>query len=151
LGLDEDELGTIQAGQSIIIHTLGTDTQAQATIDYISPMVSESTRRATVRVVLDNPSGAWRPGQFVAGLVSGEGIQATVAVLHSAVQTLGGEDVVFLETPHGFRPQPVALGQADSTQVEIKTGLRSGQRYVRANAFTLKAELSKRSFVDDDD
>jgi cobalt-zinc-cadmium efflux system membrane fusion protein len=72
-------------------------------------------------------------------------------VPHSAIQTLDGEQVVFLETPRGFRAQPVDQGRADSTYVEIKTGLRSGQRYVKANAFTLKAELSKRSFVDDDD
>lgn len=74
-----------------------------------------------------------------------------VAVPQSAIQNLGGENVIFLETRHGFKSQPIETGREDSNNVEIIGGLKSGQRYVKANAFTLKAELSKASFVDDDE
>ncbi|MBL7188841.1 MAG: efflux RND transporter periplasmic adaptor subunit [Phycisphaerae bacterium] len=55
-GVHEEELGAIHVGKSIVIKAMGTDSRTQSIVDYISPMVSESTRMATIRVVLDNPS-----------------------------------------------------------------------------------------------
>jgi cobalt-zinc-cadmium efflux system membrane fusion protein len=151
LGAHEEQLPVLYIGQSIEVKAMRGDTRAEAIVAYISPILSERTRMATVRVVLDNPDGHWRPGLFVAGIFHGEGVDVTVAVPHSAMQILGDEHVVFLETNHGFRVQTVETGREDSLSVEIIDGLKPGQRYAKTNTFPLKAEMSKGSFADDDD
>ena len=59
-----------------------------------------------------------------------------------------GETSVFIETEEGFEPHSVHVGRANETHVEITAGLKPGQRYVAAGAFTLKAQLAKGSFGD---
>jgi len=59
--------------------------------------------------------------------------------------------VVFVQTDDGFVPQAVLVGRTDPTSAEILSGIEPGQRYVCANAFILKAELSKSTFAGNDD
>jgi cobalt-zinc-cadmium efflux system membrane fusion protein len=56
--------------------------------------------------------------------------------------------VVFVKDEDGFEPRTVVVGRSNGTHVEITSGLTSGQKYVSAGAFTLKAQLAKGSFGD---
>ncbi len=90
--------------------------------------------------------GEWRPGLFVTARVLVERVNAGVVVPKTAIQTMNGEQVVFVETSDGFEVRHVRLGRSDAESVEILTGIDPGDRYVAKGGFVLKAELGKASF-----
>jgi len=142
----QQDLALIHAGQPVVI-TFGHDIpDAPGVIDYVSPIVEETTRTATARVVLENSERVWRPGLFVHAAVQVGEAHVELRVPVTALQTVDGETVVFVETEEGFRPKPVTVGRTNKTHVEITSGLVPGDRYVATGAFNLKAQLMKASF-----
>ncbi len=147
----QKDLLFVHQGQKVIITTqFGVPTKemsAVSTISWISPVLDEMTRSATARVILDNPQGVWRPGLFVSGRVAIEKTQAAIVIPVSALQTINGETIVFIQHEDGdLEPQVVQTGRRDFQNVEILQGLTAGQSYVSQNAFTLKAQMQKGSF-----
>ncbi len=140
------DLASVRAGMPVQIQFGHGIPDASGTITFVSPAVDEQTRTATARIVLDNPDGVWRPGLFVTGKVAtGESSEQTIAVPKSALQKVGEDRVVFVQTAEGFEPRPVEVGQSNDTHVQIVSGLSAGERYVTKNAFALKAELNRAS------
>lgn len=137
------DFGAVHAGQKVTVIADGGGSTTEGTIDYVTPQMREATRSATARVVLDNPDGRWRPGQFITALVQVDQAQADVVIPESALQTVEQELVVFVLTDEGFEPRPVRLGRRAEGKVEIEAGLRPGERYAATNTFTLKAEYGR--------
>ncbi len=142
----QKDLPFLRVGQAVRIEAGQGGPSTTSALDYISPIVDEATRTASVRVVLSNPDGRWRPGSFVTATISADPVEVPVLVPESAIQTLEGRPVVFLETEEGFAPQPVEIGRTDRTHAEIVAGLEPGQPYVSQGAFVLKAQLNKGAF-----
>ncbi len=135
------DLSRISVGQDVTISFDHGASEATGVIDYVSPMLAESTRTATARVVLPNEKGQWRPGLFVTGrLVSGVA-EARTCVPKSAVVSVEGETVVFVEAGDGFKSVPVTVGRTDRNLAEIVAGLSGGEKCVTAGAFELKAKI----------
>ncbi len=139
------DLPFVRKGQQVTIAAGHSIPDSQGQISYIGPLIGE-TRTALARVVLPNPEGHWRPGLFITGEVLVEKIEVPLLIPKTALQTIEERPTVFVETAEGFKPQPVALGRSNETQVEVTAGLGPGQRYVASGAFTLKAQLSKGAF-----
>ncbi len=142
----QKDLAMVRAGQPVVLKFGHDIPNAQGVIDYISPIVEETTRTATARVVLKNLERVWRPGLFVHASVQVGEASVELRVPATALQTVGGETVVFVETAEGFLPKPVTVGRTNRTHVEITSGLVPGDRYVATGAFNLKAQLMKASF-----
>ena len=121
------------------------DGKAEGRVSYVGSLIGEQTRTAKARITLTNPDNAWRPGLFVTVAVAVEEAQAPTAVSIQAVQTLNDKPVVFLEAPGGFVARHVTLGRSDGQKVEVKQGLKPGERYAASNSFILKSELGKAS------
>jgi len=117
--------------------------EAEALVSYISPVVNEATRTATVRAVVENADGEWRPGLFVTGRVETTNEQVAIAAPTSALQMIGEVPVVFVRNDDGFEPRPVRLGRRGPHFVEIENGLEAGDEFVSSGGFTLKAELQR--------
>ncbi|MBW1676192.1 MAG: efflux RND transporter periplasmic adaptor subunit [Deltaproteobacteria bacterium] len=144
----EKDLNLIEVGQEVLIRSRQSSTEATGKIDYISPIIDESTRTANARVILENAGGTWRPGQFVNVMISREKVKIDLAVPLSAIQQIDSMEVVFVRTREGMEPRPVTTGRSDTTSVEILSGLKAGEPYAATNSFILKAELGKQSFGD---
>ncbi len=142
----QKDLPRIHSGQPVHVVDTQTGIEANGQITYVSPLLREATRTATARAVLTN-DGSWRPGVFVEGRVVVDSRQAEVLVPKGALQSFEGRTVVFVETERGFEPQPVELGLENDTQVEVRGGLKPGQRYATTGSFTLKAQLEKSGFA----
>ena len=137
----QKDLANVKKGMSVTISTGAGMPSVEGTVAYVAPVVDEKTRTTLARVVLPNPDGEMRPGLFVtAHLAIGHDI-ASVVVLKSAVQRLGEQSVVFLDTSDGFKPVPVSLGRSNESRIEILSGLTAGQPYVTQGAFELKAKI----------
>jgi len=139
----QKHLPVLTAGQRVHISAGHGLPEAEALVSYISPVVDESTRTATVRAVLPNDDGEWRPGLFVTGRVETASVDVPLAVPATAIQTVGEVPVVFVKDDDGFEPQPVHLGRRGPHSVEVTDGISPGDVYVAAGAFTLKAELQR--------
>jgi membrane fusion protein, heavy metal efflux system len=137
------DLSRIRTGMAARVTAVGGAPSASAEIDYVGPVLGETTRAATARLVLPNRDGAWRPGMFVVARVVSENASATVAVQDGALQRYEERDVVFIEERGGFEPRPVRLGRTDGEWTEILEGLSAGERYAAEGSFVLKSELLK--------
>ncbi len=146
LSVYQRDLSSVRVGQSVSISAGHGLPEAAGKISYVTPTVDEATRTATARVVLPNAKKRWRPGMFVTGRVIVKRTVVPLAIPVAALQTIAERVVLFVETDEGFQPRSVTTGDADDKQVEIRTGIAPGERYVSRGGFTLKAELSRQQF-----
>lgn len=137
------DLGSITKGLPVVVKANAFDAQASARISYVSALVGEQTRNALARVVLPNPKGLWRPGLPVSVEVLVEETQVAVSVAADAVQDLRDWKVVFGRYGTALEARPLELGRSDGKRVEVREGLKAGERYAQTNSFVVKAELGK--------
>jgi len=97
--------------------------------------------------VVENSDGLLKPGLFfkAAIAVDANAMRASLLVPRSAVQPLGGDNVVFVErAPGEYEVRSVKIGELTSPQLaEIASGLARGERIVIAGASLLRAEATK--------
>lgn len=120
-----------------------TSNVARGKVAYVSALLGEQTRTATARILLANPQGRWRPGQFATVTVNAAPVAAPVAVALSALQTVENRQVVFVRTAEGFVAQPVVTGASDGKLVHIVSGLSAGAKYAAVGSFLIKSEQGK--------
>ncbi|PIB96897.1 efflux RND transporter periplasmic adaptor subunit [Caulobacter sp. X] len=138
----------VQPGDKAVVETTSGETR-DAVVRSVTPGVNEETRSATVVLTLANGAGALQPGQLVrARITSRQSTSSGIVVSEEAVQTVNGNDVVFVRTKEGFRVQHVLAGQRSGGRVVIVDGLKGGETLAVKNAFLLKAELGKSSEED---
>ncbi len=144
----KDDASAIETGQPVILRTRDGAEAARGKIALILPVISETTRTSTARVIVDNPESRLRPGQFVTAEISvGESGRA-LHVPSDAVVVVEDKPSVFVPVEGGFAPRPVKAGRTSAGLTEILDGLEQGERFVSAGAFTLKAQLEKDAFGD---
>jgi membrane fusion protein, heavy metal efflux system len=138
------DLETIEEGQSAVFAS-GTESgkPGDGRIIFISPLVDPNTRSARVVAEMDNKAMLWRPGGVATASIVNKQDSVDVRVLRDALQTIGGERVVFVRTPNGFQRRAVTIGRSDEHAVEITSGLSAGEQIAVNNTFLLKAELGK--------
>ena len=114
------------------------------TIDYIASQVDEQTRTLEVRTALKNTDLSLRPGRFgtmhIQKPTAPSQDKNVLSVPTSALQKMGGEEVVFVVVGDAFRPVPVLTGTRAGGRVEILEGLKPGQSIVVQGAFLLKSQ-----------
>jgi len=136
-------LPQVKTGQKVRITAAGLDETTNGVIDYVGPIVGESTRTGVARVVLPNPKGTWQPGLFVSAHIAVLEARASVAVPDEAIQTIDGTDVVFVREGEHFTARPITIGRRGSDLVEVIAGLEPGEEYAARGSFIFKAEFGK--------
>ena len=116
-------------------------------VAYVDPQLDPATRTAQARVELANPGQALKIGMYV-GVTFGAlgGAESTGPVVPaSAVQNLGGRQVVFVATNDSnvFALRPVRLGPESGGYLPVLEGVTAGERVVTEGSFMLRAEWLK--------
>ena len=144
LAVPTADLFMIAEGQAVTI-TSGGDSgkHRDGRIIFISPLVHPDTRSARVIAEIANADFFWRPGAVVTAAIAIKEDRVDVRVPRMALQTIGGEQVVFVRTSGGFQKRIVTIGGSDAQAVEITSGLIAGEQIAVKNTFLLKAELGK--------
>ncbi|WGG53029.1 efflux RND transporter periplasmic adaptor subunit [Rugamonas sp. DEMB1] len=140
------DLATVKPGATVeVALPAGGDAGnlARGKVAYVSTLLGEQTRTATARILLANPQGRWRPGQFATVTVNAAPVAAPVAVALSALQTVENRQVVFVRTAEGFVAQPVLTGASDGKLIHIVSGLSAGAKYAAVGSFLIKSEQGK--------
>ena len=113
--------------------------------------VDSGSRTVPVRIELANPKGLFRPGMSASvRLEVGGASRMVIAVPAAALQRVGDRWLVFVpRNEHEFEMRAVGRGRDLGNDVEVVSGLRSGETIVVEGAFLLKAEAEKRSGGDE--
>jgi len=112
--------------------------------------IDETTRTLPVRIEVENQQGLLRPGQFVKVALQTAAGNEVIAVPKSAVTLLQGEQVVFMLNDKELYPQLVETGGIRNDWIEIKNGLKKGDKVVTEGMFLLKSLLLKSQIGDAD-
>jgi Cu(I)/Ag(I) efflux system membrane fusion protein len=115
-----------------------------ARIDFVYPTLTERTRTLRVRLSAVNPGGTLRPGLYGTVAFQSSGPQV-ITVPRDAVVDTGLQQHVFVATGDRFEPRAVSLGVQLADRVEVRSGLKEGERIVAAGVFLLDSESRLRA------
>ena len=145
LAVFERSLNRIKKGDRVEVESLAAQgTPLIGQIAHIGDQVDLATRSTDVRVEVDNRARKLRPGQAVTARieVASDAPDRGLVVPSSAVTFVDGKPTVFVaETDLRLVVTPVKLGDSDSKNQEILSGLSPGQVVVTEGVFALKSEL----------
>eukprot|EP00456_Euglypha_rotunda_P075272 TRINITY_DN6952_c0_g1_i8.p1 TRINITY_DN6952_c0_g1~~TRINITY_DN6952_c0_g1_i8.p1 ORF type:complete len:300 (-),score=69.52 TRINITY_DN6952_c0_g1_i8:22-921(-) len=80
LALFPRDRARVQLGQAVRVQTADGGLSAEGKVVFVSPLGSAATQSLTVRVLIDNSSGAWSPGLYVRGEITIGEVMAPVTV-----------------------------------------------------------------------
>lgn len=142
----EADLPHVARGRTVRITTsIYPDRAWLGTVDYVGDIVDPKTRTVSTRVVVRNEARLLKPNMYIQGeLLDARAVRDALSVPQEAIQTIGGESVVFVrEGVDVFAARPVELGEKVGERRVVLAGLDESAVVVVAGAFTLKAELLK--------
>lgn len=137
------DIGRVAPGQPARVQASAQALVSTGSVSYISALLGESDRAVTVRVVLPNPGGRWRPGLPVSIDLETGAREVPVAVARTGLQTVRDWQVVFGRYGEVFEARPLILGVSDDDWIEVTKGLHAGERYAAANSYVIKADIGK--------
>lgn len=137
-----NDMIAVRAGQTIRID-LGDGNPIQGKIAFVTPNVSEETRTAAARAIINATDGRLKPGMFVSATIDVGEEQARVRLPKAAIQNYANGVVVFVKDGEVFEPRPVQVGRDNARFVEIVSGLKAGETYVADGAFAVKSLIQK--------
>jgi Cu(I)/Ag(I) efflux system membrane fusion protein len=145
----EQDLPNIKEGQRVVV-TLphAPDHRLEGEVSLIYPTLETSSRTGRVRIELDNPDGALRPG-MLADVTFTVDLGEHLAVASEAIIYTGARRLVFVDKGEGrLRPVEIQTGPRSGDWTVIDDGLSEGERVVTSGAFLLAAESRIRSATD---
>lgn len=147
LDVAERDLSMITLGQKVMIRPRS-DSGREFTgkIGLIYPQINRETRTARLRVELANPNAALLPEMYVEAEIATGSDQPVLAVPVSAVIDSGNQQVVLIDLGSGrFEPRQIALGRRGDSFVEVREGVKEGDRVVTSANFLIDAESNIRA------
>jgi cobalt-zinc-cadmium efflux system membrane fusion protein len=145
-----DSLAQVGTGMAAKISVGTQQGEIDGTVAFVGPILGESTRMATARIVLPNRDARLRPGMLASVDLMGPQAQVPVTVSGDAIQTIHEHSVVFVRTKAGFALRDVVPGRSDGKRIEIVRGLAVGDVVAAGGSFLLKADLGKSEAGHDD-
>lgn len=135
------------------VFTTGTYTNEKfnGRIIYIGQTVDEQTRTITIRGEFSNANNRLKPQMFgELKIPVGENIKA-IMIPEEALTKETGAAYVFVQTSDStFEKRNVAFGATVDNMIEIKDGLREGEKIASKGVFYLKSELKKEELEGDE-
>lgn len=109
-------------------------------IDYIYPSLSGETRTAKIRFVIQNPEARLKPQMFTNVEIK-INLGRKLVIPADAVIDTGMRQVVYVDKGDGyFEPREVVLGLKADDLVEVKKGIKAGERVASAATFLIDSE-----------
>ncbi len=142
----ENQISRLKEGQKISITTNAyPNREFDATISFIDPRLNTRTRTVSIRAILNNKDGIFKPGMFVTTQVqmseNGDS-QSHVQIPATAVLWTGNRSLVYVRTNPKvpvFEMREVGLGAKTGDAYTIIDGLSNGEEVVVNGTFTVDA------------
>ncbi len=140
LAIFPSQLQGVKPGLAVNI-ALG-DRSTRSQLEHLIPSAN-GRAFSLARASIDNRNGEWTPGMLVEAELTLSQIEVPLRIANSAIQTLDGETVVFVQEGEHFEVRDIELGRRDRAFSEVLGGLRTGETYVSKNSYVLKADIEK--------
>jgi HlyD family secretion protein len=129
--IDETEVGRLHVGLPVSI-TVGAlqNVVLEAALEYISPkaIASGGTNLFEIKASVKVPDGvAIRSGYSANAEIVLQQVQDVVTVAESAIQWEGDSTFVYVKENDQWNKRPVETGLSDGMNIEIRSGLSSGE------------------------
>jgi cobalt-zinc-cadmium efflux system membrane fusion protein len=148
--VDETVSPLVEAGRPVSLTVAAYPGESFAgTVAFVADMVNPKTRRVTVRCTVPNPDLRLKPEMYATITLGTGEPRRVLAVPSSAVQEIDGKALVFVHDGKTFVRREVALGPEAEGLVEVRSGLRGGERVAASGSFLLKSELLKGSLAEE--
>jgi membrane fusion protein, copper/silver efflux system len=109
-------------------------------IDYINPVLQGETRTAKARFTIPNEAGLIKPQMFT-NVELTINLGRTLAVPSEAVINTGVRKVAYVDKGDGnFEPREVITGTQTDKMVEIRAGLKAGEKVASSANFLIDSE-----------
>jgi membrane fusion protein, heavy metal efflux system len=140
--LQEQDAYDVQVGTLATIRTASGDVTRPGVVGYVSQVVDPQRRTVELRVRVENTDHLLRPNAFVDVVLTPDSTQRRVRVPAEAVVSHGEQSVVFVTREAGRLERiPVTVGRRGGGEVELRSGLEPGTRYVAKGALLLLNQL----------
>jgi membrane fusion protein, heavy metal efflux system len=141
----ETTMRDISRGDTVTVKVDALPDQAvSGRVSYIGATVSDATRTVDVRIDVPNTTSRLKPGMFArAQFATRNSREQSVRLLipQIAVQELKGKRVVFVpRSDGGFDVREITVGASIGDDIEVLSGLKSGESIVTSGSFTLKSQ-----------
>nr|WP_027079901.1 efflux RND transporter periplasmic adaptor subunit [Luteimonas mephitis] len=133
----------IRPGVPVAVTRMSDGKTVDTMLERVLPGMATASQSTVARATIDNSDGLWRPGSAVKARITVEQQPVELMVPLTALQTMGGEEVVFVRVGEAYQAQPVEVGQRDGQRVEITAGLNKGDQVVVEESYLIKADIEK--------
>ena len=133
----------ITAGQNLRIHNIDHGKESLSQIKLLLPTADSQSQTHMAIAEISNVNDMWRPGISIDGHVTTSTTNAAVIIPKTALQNMEGQKVIFVTNGHDYEMRPVTLGKSDTDNIEIISGLKSGEKFVSHGSFVIKADIMK--------
>lgn len=116
--------------------------ELEAKITHIAPSGNQAPYMLA-RVKVDNTQQTFTPGELVRAEIVVEKVNVPLAVENRALQTLEGQQVVFIQEGDAYEHRVLKLGRTDGHFTEVLDGIQPGETYVVKNSYLIKADMEK--------
>lgn len=121
------------------------------TITDVSDFIDPETRTAKLRCVVPNPTYRLKLEMFATVEIPSSKSIVALAIPSSAIQNLDNKFVAFVQIDGThFDTREVEVGMKTPDWMEIKKGIKRGEKVVTQGAFRLKAALKKEELKEED-
>lgn len=116
--------------------------ELESSITHIAPSDIQAPYMLA-RANVDNAQQKFTPGELVRADIVVEKVNVPIAVENRALQTMEGQQVVFVQEGDAYGPRVLTLGRTDGHFTEVVQGLQPGETYVSDNSYLIKADIEK--------
>jgi membrane fusion protein, heavy metal efflux system len=125
----QNDLSYIHLGDQVTVETNAFPTTFHGRISYIAPSLDADTRTLKVRIVTGNPHGMLKKDMYVTAIVQSGKTRALTVPDDSVLRDDVNEPFVYiLSGTNQFSRRLVTLGQSESGQTQILSGLKAGDK-----------------------
>jgi len=143
LSLYGEQIRRVPAGAALTITRLYDGSSVETTVQRVLPATFVASQSAVARATVDNADGQWRPGMAVTARITIDRRDAALVLPLAALQTMGGDDAVFVRGGDTYTARAVKTGARDATHVEILDGVTAGEEVVVEQSYLVKADIEK--------
>lgn len=115
----------------------------KAHVYYIDPELDPRTRTLKVRLLVSNPHWQLKPNMFADVHIFDDPQSDVLKIPREALIVTGRRESVILDRGNGhFQPVDVVAGMTSGDEVEIKSGLKEGEKVVVSGQFLIDSEAN---------
>lgn len=113
----------------------------QGKVEQIYPVLNEATRSLQVRLQFDNPDEQLKPNMYANVVIYAGALDNVLSVPREAVIRSGNQQRLIIKTAEGrYQARSVVTGLESGEWIEIKSGVREGERVVTSAQFLIDSE-----------